>query len=417
MNLIRVIPAKGVEPTTMGSPHTVSEPTDVIVVGDGLIGLVTAWRAAQRHLRVTVVAPDPPVSGAASSVAAGMLTPATEATFGEEHLMRFGIASRDRYPAFVEELRADSGEDPCYRSEGTLQVAFDTDDLSKLTELGELQARLGLTCERLTGRECRRLEPMLAPSVRGGLLAPDDHSVDPRALRHALAAAARRRGVVIVPGSAAEVLTADDRVHGVRLTSGERLGADQVVLAAGTWTAAIGGVPAGVVPPLRPVKGQLLRLRTPAGEPPIVGRTVRGLVRGSPVYLVPRASGEVVLGATQEELGDDTRLTAGGVWSVLRDGRDLVPGVTELEITEACVGLRPGSPDNEPLLGRTRVGGLHLAAGHFRHGVLFTPATGDAMASVLTGGALPGFARRFAADRFTGTPTQPEHARIGGGAT
>ncbi|WP_017617055.1 FAD-dependent oxidoreductase, partial [Nocardiopsis gilva] len=135
--------------------------------------------------------------------------------------------------------------------------------------------------------------------------------------------------------------------------------------------------------------------------PPIVSRTVRGLVKGSPVYLVPRADGEVVLGATQEEMGDDTRLTAGGVWELLRDGHELVPGISELEIAETCVGLRPAAPDNEPLLGPTRLPGLHLAAGHFRHGVLFTPATGDAMAEALTTGELPDYARRFAATRLS----------------
>ncbi|SJZ65793.1 glycine oxidase [Marinactinospora thermotolerans DSM 45154] len=372
---------------------------DVIVAGGGLIGLVTAWRAARLGLRVAVAAPHTP--GEASGVAAGMLTPATEATFGEEALMRFGLLSRDRYPEFVAELRADSGHDVGYRTEGTLQVAFDTDDLARLTELMELQARLGIQTRRLTGRECRRLEPMLAPSVRGGLLAPDDHSVDPRRLTAALRAAAERHGAALVDARVEEVAVSAERVRGVLLDDGRRLEADQVVLAAGTWTSRIGGLPEGVVPPLRPVKGQLLRLRTPSGEEPIVTRTVRGLVRGTPVYLVPRVDGEVVLGATQEEMGHDTRLTVGGVWEVLRDARELVPGVTELEIAETCVGLRPGSPDNEPLLGPTRVPGLHLAVGHFRHGVLFTPATGDAMAEALTTGELPDYARRFAATRFS----------------
>ncbi|MFD0777017.1 FAD-dependent oxidoreductase, partial [Streptomonospora algeriensis] len=185
----------------------------------------------------------------------------------------------------------------------------------------------------------------------------------------------------------------DGRARGVVLDSGGELTARQVVLAAGVDTPSVEGVPAGVVPPLRPVKGQLLRLRMPEGEPPIVTRTVRGLVKGSPVYLVPRDSGEIVLGATQEEQGFDTRLTAGGLWEVLRDAHELVPGVSELEVTETCVGLRPGSPDNEPLLGPTAVPGLHLAAGHFRHGVLLTPVTGDAMAQALTTGALPDYAR------------------------
>ncbi|CAM3798582.1 glycine oxidase ThiO [Nocardiopsis rhodophaea] len=371
--------------------------SDVIVVGDGLIGLVTAWRAAQRGLRTTIVGRSRPVP--ASAVAAGMLTPATEAMFGEEPLMRFGALSRDRYPAFVAELEDESGQPTAYRASGTLQIAFDTDDLAKLTELGELQTRLGLKSERLTGRECRRLEPMLAPAVRGGVHVADDHSVDPRALMAALRAAAEGRGARVVDGRVSSVLVSADRARGVVLETGEELGADQVVLAAGVRTADIGGLPEGVVPALRPVKGQLLRLRMPPGEPPIVSRTVRGLVKGSPVYLVPRANGEIVLGATQEEMGDDTRLTAGGVWELLRDGHELVPGISELEIAETCVGLRPAAPDNEPLLGPTRLPGLHLAAGHFRHGVLFTPATGDVMAEALTTGELPDYARRFAATR------------------
>nr|WP_156000053.1 glycine oxidase ThiO [Streptomonospora sp. PA3] len=359
--------------------------------------MVTAWRAACAGLSVTVVAEH--LDGAASTVAAGMLTPATEASFGEEALMRFGILSRDRYPAFVAELEEESGVSAGYRAEGTLQVAFDSDDMARLGHLSELRARLGLTTERLTGRECRRLEPMLAPSVRGGYLAAEDHSVDPRALLGALRAAAERRGAVGVRDRVRRLVVEDGRARGVVLDSGGEISAGQVVLAAGVATPAVEGVPEGVVPPLRPVKGQLLRLRMAEGEPPIVARTVRGLVKGSPVYLVPRGTGEIVLGATQEEQGFDTRLTAGGLWEVLRDAHELVPGVSELEVAETCVGLRPGSPDNEPLLGPTAVPGLHLAAGHFRHGVLFTPATGDAMAEALTTGALPDYARRFAATR------------------
>ncbi|MFV2196175.1 glycine oxidase ThiO [Nocardiopsis sp. LOL_012] len=372
----------------------------VVVVGGGLIGRVTAWRAAQRGLPVTVVQPAASDAGAASTVAAGMLTPATEAAFGEEPLMELGLRSAGLYADFVAELEAASGVEVGYRTSGTLLVAFDRDDLAALADLHGLQERLGVAGERLTGRECRRLEPMLAPSVRGGLLCPDDHSVDPRRLLRALSAAGGRAGVSEVSDRAVGVLSPGPGGArlGVRLSGGRTLPADQVVLAAGCWGERI-AVPEPVVPALRPVKGQLLRMRGPEGEPPIVGRTVRGLVRGFPVYFVPREDGEVVVGATQEELGHDTALTAGGLWQVLRDARELVPGVSELEVTETCVGLRPGSPDNEPLLGPTRVPGLHLAAGHFRHGVLLTPVTGEAMAEVLTDGALPGYARRFAADR------------------
>lgn len=371
---------------------------DVLVVGGGLIGLVTAWRAARLGMRVTVVSAEK--AGAASGVAAGMLTPATEAVFGEESLIRLGLRSQQRYPDFIAELAEDTDVDPGYRTEGTLQVGFDPDDMATLAELQQLRDRLGIRTERLTSRECRRLEPMLAPTVRGGFLAPDDHSVDPRRLSEALRAAAAARGALFVAGHVREVVGGEDAVRGVVLDSGDTLDAGQVVLAAGVWSSDIVGLPEGVVPPLRPVKGQLLRLRTPVGAEPLVTRTVRGLVTGSPVYLVPRAEGEVILGATQEEMGFDTRLTVGGVWEMLRDARELVPGVTELEIVETCVGLRPGPPDNEPLLGPTRVRGLHLAVGHYRHGVLLAPVTGDVMAEVLSTGRLPDYASHLAADRF-----------------
>ncbi|MCK9869914.1 FAD-dependent oxidoreductase [Nocardiopsis dassonvillei] len=354
------MPAKGVEATAVRTSDD-SHRDRVVVVGGGLVGRVTAWRAAQRGLSVTLVESDP--ARAASTVAAGMLTPATEAAFGEEPLMELGIRSARMYADFVAELEEASGLDVGHRATGTLLVAFDRDDLAVLTELHALQRRLGIAAERLTGRECRRLEPMLAPSWP---LYTSDAADDPTCLWEAAA--------------------------------GRILPAHQVVLAAGCWGNGV-AVPEPVVPPLRPVKGQLLRARVPDGEPPLVGRTVRGLVRGFPTYLVPRADGEVVIGATQEELGHDTSLTVGGLWQVLRDARELVPGVSELEVTETCVGLRPGSPDNEPLLGPTRVPGLHLAAGHFRHGVLLTPVTGEAMARALTDGDLPEYARRFTARR------------------
>ncbi|MFD0775725.1 FAD-dependent oxidoreductase, partial [Streptomonospora algeriensis] len=158
---------------------------DVLVVGAGLIGLATAWRAARAGLSVTVAA-ERLGGSCASTVAAGMLTPATEASFGEEELMRLCIRSRDRFSGFLAELEEDSGSSAGYRAEGTLQVAFDADDMARLGHLGDLREKLGLATERLTSRQCRRLEPMLAPSVRGGYLAAGDHSVDPRALLQAL---------------------------------------------------------------------------------------------------------------------------------------------------------------------------------------------------------------------------------------
>jgi glycine oxidase len=379
-NLIRVMPAKGADMSTSAS-------ADVLVIGAGVIGLSIAWRAAQRGMRVTVA--DPAPGSGASHAAAGMITPISEAAYAERELFRLGRESQRRYPAFAAELSGLTGEPTGYRQAGTLQVAYDADDLALLGEYQALQESFGVPARRLTARECRRAEPMLDPAIRGGLLAADDASVDPRLLTSALLTAAALAGADIIRQPAAEILIAGggeagngragrDRTAGARaddgqpsggppsdgqaaesrpggaraagalLGDGTRILASWVVLAAGWKSGSIAGLPAGVAPPVRPVKGQILRLRPAAGDggadgpPGLLARTVRGIVRGCSVYLVPRESGELVIGATQEDLGTDTRVTAGGVWELLRDARTIVPGITELELAEAVAGLRPG---------------------------------------------------------------------------
>ncbi|MDI5970232.1 glycine oxidase ThiO [Streptomyces sp. SL13] len=377
--------------------------SDVVVVGGGLIGLVTAWRAAQRGLSVAVADPEP--GGGAALVAAGMLAPVTEVRYGEQRLLELNLASALRYPQFVAELTQASGTDPGYRRCGTLAVALDADDRAELRDLHAFQQRLGLSAQWLTGRECRRLEPLLAPGVRGGLRVDGDHQVDPRRLVSALLCAAERAGVRVHRARVDRVTVTAGRATGVELAGGVRLSAGQVVLAAGCRSGTIGGLPPRVVPPVRPVKGQVLRLRGargPAGPGALLGRTVRAVVRGGHLYLVPRENGELVVGATTQESGWDTSVTAGGVYELLRDARELLPAITELTLTETPVGLRPGSPDNAPLLGPTALPGLSLATGHYRNGVLLTPVTGDVMAQVLTGGGLPPEARAFTPGRFEG---------------
>ncbi|PZG92826.1 glycine oxidase ThiO [Streptomyces sp. NTH33] len=371
---------------------------DVLIVGGGIIGLVTAWRAAQRGFATAVVDPEP--GGGAAQVAAGMLAAVTELHHGEQTLLGLNLASARRYPDFAAELTELTGHDLGYRRCGTLAVALDADDRAHLRELHALQRRSGLESEWLSGRDCRRLEPMLAPGVRGGLRADGDHQIDPRRLAHALVAACERVGVVFHRARAERLTVARDRAAGCVLGDGTALGADQVVLAAGSRSGRLAGVPDDVLPPVRPVKGQVLRLTVPKRYAPFLSRTVRAVVRGSHVYLVPRLSGELVVGATSEELGWDTTVTAGGVYRLLRDAHELVPGITELPLTETRAGLRPGSPDNAPLLGPTGLDGLLLATGHYRNGVLLTPVTGDAMAHALTTGELPDEVRPFTPRRF-----------------
>jgi glycine oxidase len=356
---------------------------DALVVGGGLIGLASAWRAAQTGLRVTVV-DDAPGSGA-SNVAAGMIAPVTEVAYGEEELLRLTIASARRWPSFAAELEAAAGGSVGYRPDGTLLVGYDADDVGVLHDLSRFQHELGLDVERLRSGECRGREPLLSPRVRGGLLAREDHQVDPRRVVKALLRAGADAEVEVRAGRVATIEHDGRRVTGVTLRSGEPLDAPQVVLAAGCWSVQVGGLPVEVRPPVRPVKGQLLVLRVAEGSP-AVSATIRGVVRGRSVYLVPRGDGRLVVGATQEERGYDTTVTAGGIRELLDDAAAIVPGVDELELVEALAGLRPGTPDNRPLVGETAIEGLLLATGHHRHGVLLTPATADAVAALLSGG-------------------------------
>ncbi|MGA5361619.1 glycine oxidase ThiO [Streptomyces purpurascens] len=373
--------------------------SDVLVIGGGIIGLVTAWRAAQRGLATAVVDPEP--GDGAAQVAAGMLAAVTELHYGEQTLLGLNLASARRYPDFAAELTDLTGHDLGYRRCGTLAVALDADDRAHLRELHALQQQSGLESQWLSGRECRRLEPMLAPGVRGGLRVDGDHQIDPRRLSGALVTACERAGVVFHRAWAERLTVVRDRATGVVTADGTALDAGQVVLAGGSLSGRLAGVPQDVLPPVRPVKGEVVRLTMPQRHGPFLSRTVRAVVRGSQVYLVPRESGELVIGATSEETGWDTTVTAGGVYELLRDAHELVPGITELPFTETRAGLRPGSPDNAPLLGPTGLEGLLLATGHYRNGVLLTPVTGDAMAHVLATGELPEEARPFTPKRFS----------------
>jgi glycine oxidase len=279
-------------------------------------------------------------------------------------------------------------------------VAFDGDDKVALDELHQFQQRLGLKSEQLSGRDCRHLEPLLAPVVRGGLLVHGDHQVDNRRLSFALLVAAARAGVEVIAGRAA-VICDGEVVAGVELESGERIPTPSVVLAAGCWSAAVGGIPADSVPPVRPVKGQILRLGN-ATASPFLSRNVRGLVAGNQVYLVSRDDGELVIGSTVEEQGFDVTITAGAVRQLLDDAWRIVPGVAELELVESHAGLRPGTPDNAPILGEAPgVDGLVMACGHYRNGILLTPATADAIAELLLTGEAPDSINPFTPERFS----------------
>ncbi|MDQ3985712.1 MAG: glycine oxidase ThiO [Actinomycetota bacterium] len=365
---------------------------DVVVVGGGVVGLSIAWRVAGRGLQVVVVDEIP--GRAASWAAAGMLAPVTEVHYGEEKLLELNLASARLYPGWAEELEHASGLPSGYRSVGTVVVARDADENAVLDDLFALQKRMGLSVERLRARECRALEPYLSPRIRGGILVEDDHQVDNRALISALLSACNRARVEFV---AHKVATLDLNARGpsVILDSGDRIDTSTVVVAAGSWSADIGGIPADATIPLRPVKGQLLHLRG-APEAPIATRTVRS----TDVYVVPRGDGRLVVGATMEERGFDLTVTAGAVYDLLRGAYELLPGITELELTEAACGLRPATPDNGPVIGSSGIDGLLYATGHFRNGLLLAPVTSVAIAHLIAGEAVDPQIRAFDPGRF-----------------
>jgi glycine oxidase len=366
---------------------------DVTVVGGGAIGLCIAWRSAGHGATVTVV--DPAPGRSASWAAAGMLAPVTEVHYGEEPLLELNLASSSRWPSFAEELGAAAGADVGLVECGTLAVARDSDDNEALSDLFDFQQRLGLGVARLSGRECRALEPSLASSTRGGILVEGDHQVDNRALVESLHSACRAAGVTFVLERVHAIEVSGERAAGVVTDAGMKVSSGSVVIAAGAGSGSIGGLPVGARPPVRPVKGQLLHLRGPAEDILFTHN-----LRGAECYLVARPDGRVVLGATVEERGFDERPTAGGIFELLRASYELVPGITELELTEIAVGLRPGTPDNAPLLGPGALEGLVFACGHYRNGILLTPVTGDAIAAFLAGHGLPPSIEPFSPRRF-----------------
>jgi glycine oxidase len=375
---------------------------DVVVVGGGVIGLSAAWRLAGYGAEVVVIDPDP--GGGASGVAAGMIAPVTEARWGEEPLLALTLASWSRWPAFAAEVEAESGRAVGFRADGTLLVALGADDRVALDDMARRHRAMGLEVTPLRGREARAVEPGLAPGVRAGLLAADERSVDPPALLDGLRRAAVAAGATLLPAAVDRIVTSPggDRVTGVSLADGaEPVRAGTVVLAAGCRSADLPGLPPDARPPVRPVKGQIVTLRQPPGDP-LLGRTVRGLVRGSSIYLVPRDDGRVAVGATVEERGWDTRPTAGGAYELLRDALALVPGLDDAELVAVRTGLRPGSPDDLPIVGPAAVEGLVVATGHHRNGILLAPVTADAVTAVVLGEQGPDEAavcdpRRFAA--------------------
>ena len=379
------------------------DPVDVVVVGAGIVGLGIAHTLARSGRSVTVVDAEP--ASGATYAAAGMLAPVSEFHYQEEHLLELMRASAALYPGFVASLGMADAADAGYLRSKTISIGFDSGDRTALTDLRTVQLANGLTVEPLTIREARSLEPMLSPRLSVAFSIEHDHQVDPRRLAACLRQAIETANGTLILQNAVALLHKHPRdptspVIGVALDDGSEVLAGEVILANGLAASTIAGLPDWLVLPLRPVFGDILRLRVPESLRPLITATVRGLVRGTPIYLVPRSDGTVVVGATQREDGSPA-VSAGGVYQLLRDAQELVPAVAELELIEVTARARPGTPDNAPLLGRVAdIRGLLIATGFFRHGVLLTPIAAQIFLDILDGEADDQWAQ-FRPDRFS----------------
>lgn len=366
----------------------------VAVIGAGVCGLGIGWRLAEAGCPVDLF--DAGAAGhGATWAAGGMLAAGMEAEPGEEALLPLTLEAQRQWPAFRDALEAASGIDLGYRDEGTMSVATNRDEAARLRFNFDYQTGLGIEMEWLTGAEARAREPYLRAGIVGAAFREADHQVENRALAAALVAACRGAGARLHEHTPVEaVVTEAGRAAGV-VAGGREHAADVVLLAAGAWSRRIAGVPDEALPPVRPLKGQMLALGMDPREP-----LIRHVVWGPSVYLIPRNDGRLLVGATVEERGFDDRMTAGGVYALIEAAWRLVPGIEELPIVETWAGFRPGCRDDAPVLGWTALPGLAVATGHHRNGILLAPITADAVAELILTGTGPEAIRAFAPDRF-----------------
>jgi len=369
--------------------------TEFAIIGAGVAGLSIGWRLAKSGIKVAIFERDTAGQGA-SRAAAGMLAPSSEVAFEEDALLHLGLKSLALYPDFVAELEQDAGMRVDYRDEGTLLIGLDADDAIALDHTHDYRLKCGLSAEKLDAQQARELEPALDPNLQSALYIASDHQVDPLLLTQAMAQAFKRAGGQLIENCAIESVDCEgDKIRAIHTAAGERVVCDNLLVAAGPWTRSINGIPPGVLPRVRPVRGQMLSVAL--GEPALC----RHVIRAPDAYLVPKSDGRLLIGATMEERGFDPSPTAGGVFELLRGAWETMPGIYDHDLLDIWTGFRPVSLDNLPVLGPTPVDGLWLACGHGRNGILLTPITALGVADAIISGELPEDLRGFTSARFT----------------
>ena len=398
------------------------ESAEIIIIGGGVIGLAIGWRLAQAWqkngkkpaAKIVVIERDK-IGQGASHAAAGMLAAGIETEPSEEGLLPLTRAAQNMWPEFAAELESASGIALNYRSEGSLVIALTRDEREWLNRLARYQGKCGVELEFISPSTARQREPALSPHITAAIYSRHDHQVENRALSQALAVAFRRAGGVIYEQSEASLICRQGRAVGVTISQQflatksqenqsvtnelREIMAEHIILAAGAWSHDLPGLPAAARPPVRPIKGQMLALQMDRNAP-----LLSHVVWTQNTYLVPRWDGRLLIGATVEEKGFDTQLTAGGIYSLLDAAWRALPAIEELPLVETWVGHRPGSPDDAPILGEVTAGlgadGLILATGHHRNGILLTPITAQLVADYVVSHAAPDLWQKYAPQRF-----------------
>jgi len=372
----------------------------IVIVGGGICGLGIGWRLVQAGRDVTVI-DSGEAAMAATWAAAGMLAPQAEAEHAEEALLPLAMESCRMWRSFADELLRESGVDVDYRTEGTLVVAVDRDDFELLEHRFTYLRDLGLNLEWLSGYEARQKEPYLSRNVSGAMFSPQDHQVDNRLVGSALRTSFINAGGILREHTRVdEILITSGHVTGVRVGDQE-IEAEAVVVAAGAWSRNIAGLPPEASPPVRPLKGQMVAVQMPETAP-ILEHVLWGPGNSivPSIYLAPKSDGRLIIGATVEEMGFDTSLTAGGMFEILRSAWEILPGIYDLPLIDSWAGLRPASRDDAPILGPTDVDGLVMATGHHRNGILLAPITASTVSDYILTGTVADIMRPFMLDRF-----------------
>jgi len=355
-----------------------------------------AWQLARAGASVTILEKDR--AGRASSyVAAGMLAPQAEMGFDDIEMFRLCRRSLDLYPEFLRELEEDSGVEIKLERSGCILPALDRDDHPRLRRLYDFRERINLPVVWLNSEEARETEPMLSPNCSGAIWIEDDAQINNREMLRALQIAVINKGVTISENMPVRRIDIKlNQVAGVETDEGY-MRCEYVIICAGAWSKMIEGIPDNILPPVRPVKGQIVNLRQNSSC------GLKKVIRARDVYLLPKSDGRIVVGASCEEMGFDTSPTAGEVFRLLERAWEAVPSIYDLPIESIEVGLRPGSKDHMPIVGDTEVNGLYYATGHYRNGILLAPVTAYELSEWILSGNPSQLLRNFNISRFYGS--------------